>query len=114
MVRIDIDVEGIGSAKTELRKGTYSGGRLALRLIDTEDFCPFSTLTVYLPEHNHLLEEGEFFIKTWSENAAVIGALRGKNTVFINTGRKVEIGMNVTAEIWKFADPEILDRIPTL
>ena len=114
MVRIDIDIEGIGSAKTELRKGTYSGDRIALRLISVDDQTPFATLTVDIPEHNYLLGEGEFFIKIWSENAPVIKALRGENTVFINTGRKVEIGMNVTAEIWKFADPEILDRIPTL
>jgi hypothetical protein len=111
---IDISIEGIGSVKTELRKGTYSGDRIALRLISVDDQTPFATLTVNLPEHNHLLEEGEFFIKTWSENASVTSYLRESDTVFVNTGRKVEIGMNVTAEIWAFANPEILDQIPTL
>ena len=114
MVIININIEGVGSSKTELKKGTYSGGELALRLIDTEDNTPFATLTVNLPDYKYMLKEGEFFIKTWSENASLTKALRESDKIFINTGRKVTIGMNVTAEIWKFADPEILDRIPTL
>jgi hypothetical protein len=111
---IDISIEGIGSVKTELRRGTYSGDRIALRLISVDDQTPFATLTVNLPEHNHLLGEGEFFIKTWSENASVISYLRKSDTVFINTERKVEIGHGVTAEIWAFANPEIIKEIPIL
>jgi hypothetical protein len=114
MVKININIEGAGSAKTELKKGLYSGGTLALRLIDTKDGAPFTTLTVNLPDYKYMLKEGEFFIKTWAENASLIKALRESDKVFINTGRQVSIGIDVTAEIWKFADPKILDRIPTL
>ena len=114
MVKFNIDVEGIGSANVELKRGTYPNDRLALRLIDTGHGHPFATLTVNIPEHNHLLGEGEFFIKTWSENAVVIEALRESDKIFINTGRKVEIGMAVTAEIWAFTDPEIIKQIVIL
>jgi hypothetical protein len=114
MVRINVNIEGAGSTKTELKKGLYSGGGIALRLIDTEDGAPFATLTVNLPDYKYMLKEGEFFIKTWSENASLTKALKESNKIFINTGRQVSIGMNVTAEIWKFANPKILDRIPTL
>jgi len=111
MVIININIEGIDPTRTELKKGTYSGGALALRLIDTNDYFPFATLTVNLPDYSHLLEKGEFFIKTWSENEPLIEALRKKDTIFINTGRKIEVGIKATAEIWKFAHPKIVDQI---
>jgi len=114
MIRINISIEGIGAAKTVLKRGTYPNERLALRLIDADDGSAFATLTVNLPEYDHLLKEGEFFIKTWAENASLIKALRVKNTVFLDTERKVVIGAGVVAEIWQFVDPKILDQIPIL
>ena len=112
MVTIDINIKGMGSFILELRKGTYQEGGIALRLVDVTDGTPFATLTVHVPDQHLLLKEGEFYVKTWSENAPVIEALRkSKGLIFINTERNIKMGFDSVAECWKFADQKIIDEI---
>jgi hypothetical protein len=59
------------------------------------------TLTTNIPQIR--LEEGEFCIKTWSENMEVAkDAL--KSGLFIDTNKKVHSG-HVLVPIWKYAVP---------
>lgn len=57
-------------------------------------------LTVNLPGYH--LGDGEFFVKTWSENELIIDDIR-KSGLFENTGRRVKTGF-VEAEVWRVAD----------
>ena len=113
-MEIKLNVTGLGEYKVTLRKGSYPGGGVALRLIDFEDGAPFATITVNIPEQNSLLGPGEFFVKAWSENEAVVNALREKSEIFLDTGRRVDVSDLATAEIWKFADDTIVDQLKPL
>lgn len=110
---IELSLEGLGDFKLKLMKGSYAGGKLALRLIDFEDGAPFIVLTVNIPNEDHQLQPGEFFVKSWSENEPSVNELRKKVKIFIDTGRRVSVG-RVTAEIWKFADDDIINRLEIL
>lgn len=50
---------------------TYTEGGLALRLV--KDHEPYATITTCLPDVE--LGEGEFHVKTWSENEGLVEAL---------------------------------------
>lgn len=60
---------------------------------------PFLTLSCNIPGLD--LEEGEFFVKDWSENAQFIQEILATG-LFINTGKRVKTGME-TASVWKLA-----------
>ncbi len=121
---ITLDITGLGKYKLKLRKGSYSGGKTALRLIDFEDGAPFANLTTNVIMHNDKLGEGEFFVKAWSENQPVVEALKKEYVgdennltdqhIFLDTGRRVNVSDLATAEIWKFANDTIIDQIPIL
>lgn len=65
---------------------------------------PYGVLSVNLPEHNKLLvDEREFFVKTWSENEPVIEPIL-KSGKFVDTGRRVETGF-VLASVWAIVEP---------
>jgi len=113
-MEIELKVEGLGDFKVILKKGMYAEQRIALRLIDAEDFAPFATITVNVPNSNHLLQPGEFFVKTWAENEQVTNALREKTEIFVDTGRKVDVSHLATAEIWRLADGINVDDIQAL
>jgi hypothetical protein len=55
--------------KVKLVADKYHTGNLAIMGV-CEDGEPFATLTVNMPQHQHLLEKDEVFIKNWSENEA--------------------------------------------
>ena len=78
------------------RNGVYSGGRPAITIV-TEYGEPFATLTVNLPDEP--LEDGEFHVKTWSENKPIADLLRD-SIHFEDTGKRVSTGF-VEAEIWR-------------
>lgn len=60
----------------------YAGNRATcVRLVDTADGSPFATLSVNVPEHSDKLPFGTFFLKDYSENAAI--ALQLKRQKFI-------------------------------
>lgn len=76
-----------------------TGNALGIELIDEEgESC--AILSVNLPEHSHLLGAGEFFAKTWSENARLAEDALASG-IFEYTGRKT--GYALIAPIWKFS-----------
>lgn len=75
----------------------YENGRKAV-LIESAERFPLATLSVNLP--NEKLGDGEFFVKTWSENEAIAAAAKASG-LFFDTGRTVQTGF-VTAPVWRF------------
>ena len=85
-----------GEASVE--RGEYGNGRLAIQLVDAETEEPIANLTVNLPDEE--LAEGEFFVKTWSENQPIAAAALASG-LFQDTGRRVPTGF-VEAQVWRF------------
>jgi len=56
-------------------------------------------LTVNLPDES--LADGEFFVKTWSENEAIVEEAMASG-LFVDTGRRVPTGYCI-AHVWRFA-----------
>ena len=82
--------------------GAYRIGKTrSVRLEGTDDghWSPYATLSVSLPEHAHMLEEDEFFVKLWSENAELVELL-DITDVFTDTGKSVIHGFN-DVPVWK-------------
>lgn len=75
----------------------YGNQRIAITAHDAADGGPFGTVTTNLPDFP--LEEGEFFVKTWSENQWVPQLLTNCN-LFEDTGKRMPTGF-VEAQIWK-------------
>lgn len=74
--------------------------RIALLLVDAEDYEPIATATVNIPEVN--LAEGEIIIKNYSENEGMVDALVKANVIH-PTNRLVPCGYTV-ADVCKFTD----------
>ena len=80
----------------------YEGDRLAIQVVDAEE-QPYAVLTVNIPEIP--LQEGEFIVKTWSENAEISDCIRNLG-IFEETAKRVKTG-HVVAEIWRLKkDPD--------
>jgi hypothetical protein len=77
----------------------YQDGRLAVALL-AEDGETLATLSVNIPESAHLLGEGEFFAKTWSENEEIAEDALASG-IFRDTGRTS--GEVLNAKIWAFS-----------
>lgn len=78
--------------------GTYrTGGALSVELVDGSGES-IAVLSVNLPERSHLLGDGEFFAKTWSENREIAEDALASG-IFRDTGRTS--GDIVDAHIWK-------------
>lgn len=92
-----------GSMKTrdygevDIQEGSYSNGRLALLLVKEGE--RIAVLTVNIPDKD--LVEGEFFVKTWSENMEIAQDALSSG-LFIDTGKKVQTGY-VLASVWRMA-----------
>jgi hypothetical protein len=107
----------IGNMNTPYGKAQIHIGRypvkkaISVQLIDSENgYEPLGTLSVNLPEKNHLLGAGEFFAKIWNENVSLIRPAL-KSGFFIDTGRTVPTGF-VYASIWRLnVDGAILSKI---
>ena len=108
MVKVNLDLvnQGHGYVELELQKASYSNNRLAIQLIWTQTGEPWATLTVNLPDVE--LDEGEFFVKAWSENKDTARALMEQTDLFVDTFKTVPTGF-VEAEVWKFNNPKTLD-----
>jgi len=76
----------------------YANGRLAISLVSSDIGEPIAGLTVNLPEE--ALEDGEFFVKTWSENAEIAKDCLASGH-FVDTRKRVTTGF-VQAQVWKF------------
>lgn len=75
--------------------GRYGNGRLAITFEDYNTGEPFGTATINMPDAH--LNDGEFFIKTWSENEQLAEALIKQGWIK-STGRDVVSGyVTVTA-----------------
>lgn len=76
-------------------------GTPALKMMCKGDYGqePLATITVCLAPKRVPLKQGEFIIKTWSENASLTHELF-KSGLFSDTGRREPTGY-VLAEIWK-------------
>jgi hypothetical protein len=107
-VKLNLVKEGRGYVELELQKARYSNNRLAIQLIHIVSGQLWATLTVNLPEDE--LDDGEFFVKAWSENTDTAQALLEQTGVFVDTFKSVPTGF-VEAEVWKFADPKTLDSM---
>ena len=57
----------------------YNNGRLAIELVEAESGEPVTVATVNLPDAS--LEEGEVFIKNWSENEGIMDTLIKANVI---------------------------------
>lgn len=79
------------------------GNRMALLLIHN-DGCRLATLTTNMPEHD--LEEGEFFVKDWSENQELAAEAMASG-LFVDTGKRVGSG-HVPVPVWKFKQERVL------
>ena len=107
MIKVKLNISGIGIIELELKKGKYMNGRLAIWL-EEQTGVPWCKLTVNLPDDN--LEDGEFFVKTWSENADTTKALIEQTNLFEETERIVPTGY-ANACVWKFQNPETLNKM---
>lgn len=79
------------------RYGYEAGSRIALVLMQARE--PYANLTVNIPEEE--LADGEFFVKTWSENEPVAASAL-KSGLFVDTGRRVKTGYT-EVQVWRFA-----------
>ena len=82
--------------------GEYEQGRMAITYNDPGTGQRFSVLTVNLPSAH--LAEGEFAVKTWSENAATVKAAL-ETGLFVDTGKRIPTGF-VEASVWKFKETD--------
>ena len=74
----------------------YKTGGTAVIL--NQDGQRFATLSVNFPEVE--LEEGEFAVKTWSENEQIAEDALASG-LFIDTGKRIRSGY-VGASVWRF------------
>ena len=81
----------------KIYQSEYTNGRPAIFL--REDGPPHSILTINLPRSP--LEEGEVFVKTWTENEIIAPHVLEHTNLFEDTGRAVDTGF-VQADIWRF------------
>tara|TARA_R100000329_G_scaffold26694_1_gene24934 strand:- start:1035 stop:1355 length:321 start_codon:yes stop_codon:yes gene_type:complete len=90
-----------GSADLTANVTKYADGNIAVQLFD--GFSPYATLSVNLPEDAHLLEDNEFFVKSWSENEPLVEPLLSTG-IFEDTGKRAFAG-HITASIWRLIEP---------
>ena len=78
---------------------TYQrGGKLSVELV-ADSGEEIAMLSVNMPERSHLLGDGEFFAKTWSENEEIAEDALASG-IFHDTGRRSD--NIVSAPIWTF------------
>ena len=83
----------------------YEDNKRIAILVETKDGEAYAVLTVNFPEQH--LEEGEFCIKSWSENEELVKACYVASSMFEDTGKRT-ILMN--SPIWRFS-PEIAEYV---
>ena len=74
------------------------GGKLSVELV-ADSGEEIAMLSVNMPECSHLLSDGEFFAKTWSENEDITADALASG-IFRDTGRRSDNIVN--APIWTF------------
>jgi hypothetical protein len=95
--KIDLSFNTRLCGKAEVVTHTYQrGGKLAVELV-AEDGETIAMLSVNIPNSLHLLGDGEFFAKTWSENMTIAEDALASG-IFRDTGRTS--GGDMNASIW--------------
>lgn len=85
----------------KINKTTYTDGNLAILLTDDMG-GPLAKLSVNLPEHNHMLDENQFFAKTYAENEEIAkDAL--KSGLFRQLDKAIMTGW-VTFPVWEVVE----------
>ncbi len=79
----------------------YADGSLAIRF-ESPDGDPFGALSINVPDQAHVLQPGEFFAKTYSENASISEAAI-ESGFFADTGRVVRCGY-LPLPIWRIGN----------
>jgi hypothetical protein len=62
----------------------------------------YATLSVNIPDVSLRLKPGQFFAKTWSENAMIARAALASG-IFVDTGLRIPTGF-VEAHLWEIKD----------
>jgi len=106
-----IDIDSWGETFTcRPEVSAYAGGRLAINLLywdsEMQGWFPHCRLTTNLPDQH--LNEGEVFVKDWSENEPIVDALL-KAGWLSPTGREVISGF-IAPQVMRPAGP-LLDFI---
>lgn len=81
----------------------YPDGNLCV-VVDAADGTRYATLSVNLPDAAGSLRDGEFFAKTWSENARIAEALLRETGIFTDTGRRLHRGY-AQVQVWSVGRP---------
>lgn len=92
---------------TDVLLGSYANGTPAVQFAGPDDE-PHGTLSTNVPDQAHVLQPGEFFAKTYSENASLAEAALSSG-LFADTGRTVRCGY-LTLPIWRVlqSDPSAI------
>lgn len=81
-----------------IKTASYPDGNFAVFLVD-DSGAPLTKLSVNIPESAHLLDENQFFAKTYSENEEIAQEAL-QSGFFVQTNTVVKNGW-VTCPIWK-------------
>jgi hypothetical protein len=92
--------------ETHVKLGQYPNKRLAIFLTDRSGMAT-GVLTCNLPGER--LGDGEFFVKTWSENEELAKTAMNSG-LFVDTGRRVPTGF-VEAQVWKLKGEGTKDAV---
>jgi len=93
--------------RLDFRRSTYSNGRPAIIVVEPKTGEEWAVLTCNLVDVN--IPDGEFAVKTWSENEKIAEACF-KTGIFEDTGKRMSNGF-VNAEIWKMAKGYDLEKM---
>ena len=86
----------------------YQDSQRVAILVETKEHEAYAVLTVNFPQQH--LEEGEFCIKSWSENEDLVKACYDSGLVsgmFEDTGKRTD---DMNSPIWRFS-PEIAEYV---
>jgi hypothetical protein len=92
--------------------GRYHDGSIAIRLV-TELGEPASVVTVCMSDSGFKPEDGNVFIKDWSENEGMLEALQ-KEKIVGEKLRELPAGFSTAYECKLLIDPETDDRVRLL
>ena len=96
--------------RLDFRRSAYSNGRPAIIVVEPKTGEQWAVLTCNLVDCD--IPDGEFAVKTWSENREISEACYNTG-IFEDTGKRLSNGL-VQAEIWKMAKGYVLEKMEPL
>lgn len=101
----------LGKSLTLYVGGAYRDGTPVL-LVDDDTGEPWAKLTVFVPGASKVLQDGQFLVKTWSENRCLFEFLEAER-ILRPTGLVFVLENNVAAAVctvdWEARDVEEMD-----